>query len=259
MWFRTKPVVHVDVRENDPPAPGHPEPYVGSYRFIGDPSGQYRTYYFEEPKSFRYSNEITAHVKGDLPANFSEKEKKRTLVKIWRDDATRNSSKAEKSVVSALNLGLFVEIAFVVAIAVWGALLSQEEAEQLFPGTALAAIAANAAFFFGNFAMRGSKLGEPFEYTKRQQLFTYGAVVTSLLVNIAVLNGFPASLLPPTLIELGDTIQRILAIVGLIGTVIGAGFSGAFDAFKWAIIEEAQRKHVAARGAMDVVERRVRV
>ncbi|CAN7572213.1 hypothetical protein LJR078_004312 [Arthrobacter sp. LjRoot78] len=59
--------------------------------------------------------------------------------------------------------------------------------------------------------------------------------------------------------ELGDTIQRVLALVGLIGTVIGAGFSGAFDAFKWAIIEEVQRKDAAVRGAMDVVERREEV
>lgn len=259
MWFRAKPVVHVDVKRNDPPAPGHPEPYVASYRFNNDPTGHYRTYYFEAPKSFRYSEEITPHVKGDLPTSFSEKKKKRTLVKIWRDDATRHSSKTENTIVGALNLGLFVEIFFILAIAVWGALLPQEVVEKLIPGAALAAIAAHAAFFLGNFSMRGSRLGQPFEYTKTQQYITLGAVMGSLLVNIAALSGFPANILPPNLAELSDPIQRVVAILGLVGTVIGAGISGAFDAFKWIVSQELQRKHVTVRAATDIVERRVRV
>jgi hypothetical protein len=123
----------------------------------------------------------------------------------------------------------------------------------------MTAVAVNAAFFAGKFATRGSKLGEPFEYTRSQMWLTYGATLASLLVNVAVLNGFPANLLPPMFVELGNVVQRVLAIIGLVGTVFGAVLSGAMDAFKWAVIEEVQRKNVAARKVVDAIERRTQV
>lgn len=255
MWpFRTKHVVHVDVAANVPTA-NRPESRVATFEL----ADQAQNPFYFTPKSFQYSDTITEHIMGKLPVSFSETAKKRTLIKVWRDDDTRASTGLEKVITGAMNLALWVQLAFVIGIVVAGSTLPQETVEEYFPGAALAAVAANAAFFLGNFSVRSSKLGEPFEYTRKQQKVTYGVLLASILLNTAVLLQFPAYLLPPELTQLADNIQRAVGTAGLVATVIGAGISGAFDTFKWVLIEEVQRQSKAARKGVDLVERRVPV
>jgi cation transport ATPase len=251
-----KPVVHVTVAENQSVTPERPQTRVATYKISGLPE---QKFYFD-PKSLRYTEELRADVKAKLRSvGHNEKKTNRTVVKVWRDNATRASPKAEKGILRALNAALCLEIILAILIIIGGSLISQDKVEELFPGAALAAVTANAAFFLGHFAVRSSAMGDPFEYTGKQQLFTYTAILGAMLLNIAVFFELPAALIPETLMELKDNVQRYFAIAGLVGTVIGAGFSGAFDAAKWILGEEVQRRSSTARGVMDELERRERV
>lgn len=256
MWpFRAKHVVHVDVRRNvDTTA--HPEPLVATYRFVGDPRGQ-RVEYFTKG-FFTFSYKVVRRIKRDLPGNMDKNEKRRTKVKVWRDNDTRAIFRSELSVTVPMAVFVFVEVALLVGLAAAGFLIPTESAEPLLPGAAIASLAVNASYFFGNVAMRNTKLAQPFDYSLGKVAVIYGILLCSILLNIAVLYNWPAAWFPD-LTELASRVQIALAVSGLIGSVLASGLSAAFEVSKWAIIEESQRRYPIARFVGDLVERRERV
>lgn len=260
MWpFRKKHVVHVDVQKNQTAPHQSPLPYVGIYRFVGDPVGvgaHPRTVPFKPPFPFMFSYVLRRRIKADLPAHMSAKEKKGTVVKIWRNDETRASSSVERGIIAPIVGMVVLEAALIIGIALAAVFIPTEAAEPLLPGAAWASLAVNVAYFLGHLSMRTTRLAEPFEYTLRKVAAIYGVLLLSIGANVAVVAGWPTAWFP---LEVAQRVSIAVAAFGLIGAVIGSGVSGAFEVLKWALIEEAQRRHKVARVVVDVVERRTRV
>lgn len=253
MWlYRRKPVVHVDVNENVP-SPAHPETRVATYEI----AGQTQSSFYFTPKSFWYSAILVNHVKDSLTGTLPGNEIKRALVKVWRADDVKTSPKFEISVARVIWALLALQVLALISLIIWGLLIPQETVEQYFPGAALAAVTANAAFFFGQLTVRISKLGDPFEYTTKRTILAGISTVVGILLNSSVLVIFVfPGILPAVIIQHAEDLKRFMGIAGLVLTIIGAGISGAFDTFKWAIVEEVQRRSKHARDVIDIIERR---
>lgn len=258
MWpFRKKHVVHVDVTQ----IPLTPGKHRGTYKFSTDPSASAPRKVEFQVRPFRYSEVARAKIMEELThlTHLTKRQRKRTQIKLWRNDTASNRSDTEYTIVSALNWVLLVEILLILAAAVWYAFLSQPDAEKIMPGAALASIAASVAFLLGNLAARNSKQAAPFEYTKEQIRSFVIFVAGGVLLAVAVYAKLPELLLPDELKVLTDVTQRILAILSFITTAVGAALSGALDVAKWIIIEEFQRKNETARELVDALEPRERV
>ncbi|MET3937023.1 hypothetical protein [Arthrobacter sp. OAP107] len=254
MWpFRSKHVVHVDVALIST----HPEKHRGTYKFSTDPvtSAPRKVEFLVRP--FRYSNSARTKILGEL-THLSKRDRKRTQIKLWRDNTACKRSETEYTTVRRLNRVLLLEILLILAAAIWYAVLPQADAEKIMPGASLASIAASAAFLLGNLVARNSKPAAPFEYTREQIRSFVIFVGGGVLLGVAVYAKLPELLLPdlPELKFLTDVAQRILAILSFITTVVGAAFSGAFDVAKWVIVEEFQRESKAARELVDALEPR---
>ena len=250
-WFRTKPVVHVDVSKH----PNNPKLRVASFRY-GSPSDPVEFTF--EPEPFRYSEEIRNRVIEKVTPTLSPRQLKRLQIKIWRDNDSRKMPPLEIGAARVVGVGLIVALIFFVGVLIYVD-VSQTPVESLIPGTALAAIAVAAATLFGNWAVRLSKLSEPFEYRPRQAVHIYGPLLGSIFVNLLLLVGVAinwTSLLPDALVS---GVKIVLSILGLVLAVVGAGLHGALETLRWLFVEDVQRRHPEARQVVDFLENRKRV
>lgn len=262
MWLlRAKPVVHVDVKKNDPPEPNTTGDLVASYTLVGDPQAP-TTCYVDEGRPFSYSENVTTAVKNDAGRHITdEKKRKRLVVKVWRDDTARAGHPLENGVVRGVLIFLLLEV---LAIAVLTSVVftTSPDPGSAANGAALAGVATSGALICGHIAMRVAKLAQPFEYEKRNSLLLGLTVVVPLLFNLLVLADISEwffKFFSLNWEQLAETASVIIAILGLVGSIVGAMIKGAWDVFKWAHVEDAQRNSVVAREVMDAIERREEV
>lgn len=252
MWgFGEKPVVHVEVSKD--PNLGSPKPHIAKYTFPGNPTVHEVPF---KPEPFGYSKKITEDVTLKLPTGVN---KKRLLVKIWRDEDTRSSPRRERWITGVVATLLLLFTVFIACLAVVGIWLTKEETAPVIPVALIASMAVNGATAGGILLARISKWGQPFETSKKWVWRTLFPIAVLLAVNVVVFIGFFDWLLGQVLglKEAAAIVKAILGSIGLVGTVVAAAGSGALSVAQWTIVEEAQRRFPAARDAMDVVQRRI--
>lgn len=260
MWpFRNKGVVHVDVRQYVNQA-GQvvDKTCVGAYHFVGDPLGTVRNTSPIKARPFLLSHQVRRAVQDDLPSHMNKKQKKQTVVKVWLDDSILGVSRTEQWITIPIVIFALFEVALLITIGVLGIFIDTETVEPLLPGTAIASLAVNAAYFLGNLTTRHLKIAKRFEYDTWKVTTTYGFLALSIAANGAVLAGWPAAWFPDQ-IQVAERTATVLAAGGLMVAALGSLASGAIDVLKWALIEEVQRRSKSARVIGDIVEKRERV